>query len=1386
MRANRAMDAKWGTFLTFKNTDPNDILEDRHDNAADPGHFTTVTPARFECALPNFWCQNAILDTGSSISLVRRSIADQVDPERKFRFNGPPVTLNGIGTSHTDGVLLTQIKVGGKVFRAALHIVDNCPDVLLGVDVLRPLGCTVDCSNGRATFGNNGVSFAVDFQNKPKGSASWTIRSCTARLVPAGCQMQIPVHNPVRDSPGTFLFHGWATLGQGPDSFMTPANGVFSRASSHVLVANHGAHAVNVYDGMPLGDIEYLNLKDDVSGAAWSIQLDGPTPGWSQTSSLCVKDLNDGPRIKEAELCYAASVNFGHDSTQIQHPTDNDDALWETFDRDEKDQARQAVAFPKDANRVVQGFNFGANAPQSLIDAVQRHPTAFTFDGTPGTVKASKVSMRIDADTSKVKSSALRPLSPAKRDELKKTIDQLQGWDVIERSNASIAHPVVMVQQSGKWRMCVDYRALNAVTRPDPYPMQRAEDIFNSLGGKRLFSSLDAAKGYHQVNLREDDREKTAFVTPFGLFQFKRVPFGLRNAPAVFQRYMDSLLGGLRYQNALVYIDDILVYSDSEEEHVRAVEEILTRAADDGLKFAPSKCFFGFDCLKVLGRMVSPEGLAAPGDRVAAVRDMPYPDTLGKLWTFLGMTGYYRQFICKYATIAGPLYDLLKGFKHRRLDNGNYQLVSPDGADVSKAKAKIVLEPKHTKAIQTLKDALTRPPALAFADPSKEYILYCDASRDGFGAVLTQILPLPEKSVDGPITQDAFPATANEVGDSSGVDKPIQIGDMDTIRNAQANDSTCQEARVKGLCGHLGVTAHDDILYVSEGNVQRLLLPEGLVNDAIHDHHDIRGHQGVGRTLASMSVSLYHPCLRQRVTQYVASCTVCQRNKPSHQKPEGTTINTRDISPIAFHTISLDIIPSLPAAQGNIDAILTVVCLFSKAIILIPCSSSASAKKVARLFLTNVCRRGFLPQRIISDLGSAFISSMWRELHTELGTRLSYSCAYHQQANPIERYNQTIEMAIRCLCTEREGRGWLHTLPYVEMGLNSVPSSVTGRAPFDLLYTSYSSVSPRLFSTMPSQSEALKEARETIKLAHDRLRAAQEVQAVHFDKRHRPPREWTVGDWAMIDTHIRPVNRPTTKFTSRFVGPFRVIRVLSKVAVELSLPPAMRLDPIFVVSQLKFVPPPEGEDQRHHENDPADHQPGIRPGATADGPALTNDNTEADDVRRSARLQGRPRKTWNRADVRLTWQGEDDQKQANVASFSAMPKPGPGEAERVVLYYSRQLLPAEKNYHITELELRGLVVAVLRCQEWVQGCKHLWVVTDHSPLVSILGRSKNVTYNSRVERFRMDLLPYLSYMTVVHKPGKAHSNVDTLSRIPLPFFTSPAEDDKVDDSLRPK
>lgn len=308
------------------------------------------------------------------------------------------------------------------------------------------------------------------------------------------------------------------------------------------------------------------------------------------------------------------------------------------------------------------------NLPVALTSAIDDFPEAFSLDGSPGRVKMAKpVTIPLkDGASASLKPEPLRPLGKHKRtiegEELKRLIE----WDAIEPSSSTLSFPIVIVRQGDKWRYCIDYRQLNRHTISDAYPMQRSDTIFASLGGMQWFSSLDAARGYHQLPLAEEDRWKTAFGTHHGFFQYKTMPFGLKNAPAIFQRFMETqILANLRWKSALVYIDDVIVFTKTLEEHSVALREILTAAKKVGLKFSAKKCFLGYPSLKLLGRMISREGLTVVEEKTKAIQELPTPRSLKELYLALGLFGYYRAFIIDFAGKAKPLTELTKGIRYR-------------------------------------------------------------------------------------------------------------------------------------------------------------------------------------------------------------------------------------------------------------------------------------------------------------------------------------------------------------------------------------------------------------------------------------------------------------------------------------------------------------------------------------------------------------------------------------------------------------------------------------------------------------------------------------------------------------------------------------------------
>ena len=210
-------------------------------------------------------------------------------------------------------------------------------------------------------------------------------------------------------------------------------------------------------------------------------------------------------------------------------------------------------------------------------------------------------------------------------------------------------------KKDGSIRFCIDYRALNALTRRDAYPLPRIDDSLAALGGKTFFSVLDLVSGYWQIPVAERDRSKTAFITADGLFEFKVMPFGLTNAPATFQRFMDRVLGGLKWQHLLVYMDDICVFGRDFGSHLQSLRLTFARLSEYNLKLKPSKCRLLQREFIYLGHVVSGDGVRVDKSKIAAILDMPAPQSTKQLRSFLGMCGYYRLFIKNYAARSAPL-----------------------------------------------------------------------------------------------------------------------------------------------------------------------------------------------------------------------------------------------------------------------------------------------------------------------------------------------------------------------------------------------------------------------------------------------------------------------------------------------------------------------------------------------------------------------------------------------------------------------------------------------------------------------------------------------------------------------------------------------------------
>nr|XP_055033931.1 uncharacterized protein LOC129422186 [Misgurnus anguillicaudatus] len=331
-----------------------------------------------------------------------------------------------------------------------------------------------------------------------------------------------------------------------------------------------------------------------------------------------------------------------------------------------------------------------------------------------------------------------RRIAPADIDDVRRHLKDLLAAGIIKESRSPYASPIVIARKkSGAIRMCIDYRTLNSRTIPDQYTTPRIDDALDCLSGSKWFSVLDLRSGYYQIAMSEEDKEKTAFICPLGFYQFERMPQGITGAPATFQRLMERVVGDMHLLQVIVYLDDLIIFGRTLEEHEERLMKVLDRLEEFGLKVSIDKCQFCQPQVKYVGHIVSAAGVAPDPEKVSAVTHWKTPTDLKSLRSFLGFCGFYRRFIKSYSSIVRPLTELTKGY--------------PPAKGRGKLEGKKYYNERElfgerwdkecTDAFKKIIHCLTHAPVLAFADPTLPYVLHVDASLSGLGAVLNQEHP---------------------------------------------------------------------------------------------------------------------------------------------------------------------------------------------------------------------------------------------------------------------------------------------------------------------------------------------------------------------------------------------------------------------------------------------------------------------------------------------------------------------------------------------------------------------------------------------------------------------------------------------------------------------
>jgi transposase InsO family protein len=659
--------------------------------------------------------------------------------------------------------------------------------------------------------------------------------------------------------------------------------------------------------------------------------------------------------------------------------------------------------------------------------------------------------------------------------------------------------------------MCVDFRKLNKSVITDPFPLPRIQQILEELGGATYFTALDLLHGFYNLKINPKDRPKTAFSTNDGHFEFIRLPMGLKNSPSIFQRLMNLVLAGCLGKYAFIYIDDIIIYSKSANSHLKALDDIFNRLQENGLKVKFSKCQLFVTQISYLGYIVSKEGLRVNPIKIEATANFPVPKDVKGIQAFLGLTGYFRTFIANYATIAKPLYELLK--KESDFD----------------------WKEEQQKAFNALKKALMSAPVLSFPDFSKPFILTTDASAIALGAILTQkndkkgenLISCASRCLRGAelrysntdreilavvfgvinhksylygnkfvVKTDhaAIPHLNRNMGDNprairwylllSEYDFEVEYKKGSNIKHADALSRYPPTSSID-----LNAEPTNNLIaYISPGfsypdytpliqmdewkddsrspgsewmnengvwvrmmdTIKQIWVPEKFRNKVMKLYHEppALGHAGVDRMLKNMKQNVYWNSIEKDVRKYVSSCEVCQKYKSYRHH---TTTHTIPIPVNCFDIVSLDIVGPVPTARSGARYILVIQDCLSRFIVF-SAMSDMTAVTVARTFLTDwICLFG-VPTKIITDRGTNFLSRTFQELSEFLGIQPSKTTAYRPQGNSLnERSHRELHQFIGMYLTPATRETWDSLLKLAAWEHNSAVHESLQVSPFEII-----------------------------------------------------------------------------------------------------------------------------------------------------------------------------------------------------------------------------------------------------------------------------------------------------------------------------------------------